>query len=86
MAQRWSDLSERNRRLIIAAGVVEAVLKAAVLIDLRHRPASQVRGSKRLWIVAAVLVNSAGIGPVSYFAFGRRRPADDDGLTAPGKD
>lgn len=86
MAQRWSDLSERNRRLIIAAGVGEAVLKAAVLIDIRHRPASQIRGSKRMWIVAAVLVNSAGIGPVSYFALGRRRHADDDGLTAPDKD
>lgn len=72
MARGWSDLSDRSRRLIIAAAIVEATLKAAVVIDIRQRPASQVRGSKRMWIVAAVLVNSAGVGPLSYFAFGRR--------------
>jgi len=75
MAKRWSDLSDRNRRLIIAAATAEAVLKTAVLIDLKRRPASQIRGSKRAWIVAAVLVNSAGLGPLSYFVFGRRRNA-----------
>jgi hypothetical protein len=62
MARRWSDLSDRSRRLIIAAAIAEAVLKTAVLIDIRRRPASQIRGSKRMWIVAAVLVNSAGSG------------------------
>ena len=75
MATRWSDLSERSRRLIIGGAVGEAVLKTAVIIDIRRRPASQIRGSKRMWIIAAVLVNSAGVGPLSYFAFGRRRPA-----------
>ena len=73
MATRWSDLSERSRRLIIAAAIGEAVLKTAVLIDIGRRPASQIRGSKRMWIIAAVLVNSAGIGPLSYFAFGRQQ-------------
>ena len=72
MATRWSELSESSRRLIIAAAVAEAILKTAVLVDIRRRPASQIRGSKPLWIVAAVLVNSAGVGPLSYFAFGRR--------------
>jgi hypothetical protein len=76
MATRWSDLSESSRRLIIGAAIGEAVLKTAVLIDIRRRPASQIRGSKRIWIIAAVLVNSAGVGPLSYFAFGRRRPAE----------
>jgi hypothetical protein len=85
MATRWSDLSESNRRLIIAAAIGEAILKTAVLIDLRRRPASQIRGSKRMWIIAAVLVNSAGIGPLSYFAFGRRRPAEGAELAAPGE-
>jgi hypothetical protein len=72
MATRWRDLSESSRRLIVATAIGEAVLKTAVLIDIRRRPASQIRGSKRMWIIAAVLVNSAGIGPLSYFAFGRR--------------
>jgi hypothetical protein len=85
MATRWSDLSESNRRLIIAAAIGEAVLKTAVLIDIRRRPASQIRGSKRLWIIAAVLINSAGVGPLSYFAFGRRPPTEGVELTAPGE-
>jgi len=83
MARRWGDLSERNRKVIIAAAIGEAVLKTAVLIDIRRRPASQIRGSKRIWILAAVLVNSAGVGPLSYFAFGRRRHAEGAGLAAP---
>jgi len=70
-AIRWNDLSVRTRRLITAGAVAEAALKAAVLIDLRRRPASQVRGSKRLWALA-MIVNSAGIIPLCYFAFGRR--------------
>jgi hypothetical protein len=85
MAGRWGDLSERSRRLIIATAVGEAVLKTAVLVDLRHRPASQIRGSKRMWIVGAVLVNSAGVGSLCYFAFGRRRHAEADEPAAPGK-
>jgi hypothetical protein len=86
MARRWSDLSERNRRLIIAAAIVEFILKTAVVFDIRRRPASQIRGSKRIWIAAAVLVNSAGIGPLSYFAFGRRRHSEGAELAAPSKD
>ena len=85
MATRWSDLSESRRRLIIAAAIGEAVLKTAVLVDIRRRPASQIRGSKRMWIIAAVLVNSAGVGPLSYFAFGRRRHAEGVELAASGE-
>jgi hypothetical protein len=86
MARRWSDLSERNRRLIIAAAIAEAILKTAVVIDIRRRPASQIRGSKRMWIAAAVFVNSAGVGSLSYFAFGRRRHSEGVELAAPSKD
>jgi Phospholipase_D-nuclease N-terminal len=76
MARQWSDLSDRSRKLIIAAAIGEAILKTAVIVDIRRRPASQIRGSKRMWIIAAVLVNSAGIGSLSYFVFGRRREAE----------
>jgi hypothetical protein len=86
MARRWSDLSNRSRRLIVVAAIAEAALKTAVVVDIRRRPASQIRGSKRVWITAAVLVNSAGIGPLSYFAFGRRRQAAAVEPTTPGKD
>jgi hypothetical protein len=85
MTRRWGDLSERSRRLIIATAIGETILKTAVLVDIRRRPASQIRGSKRIWIITAVLVNSAGVGPLSYFAFGRRRHAEGVKLATPGE-
>lgn len=72
--KQWSDLSERDRKLLIAAGIVEGCLKIAALIDLKRRPASQVRGPKWLWATVVSVVSSAGIIPISYFVFGRRRP------------
>jgi hypothetical protein len=71
MLTRWSELSERTRKLIIVGAIAETILKVAMLVDIRRRPASQIRGSKRIW-AATALVNSAGIGPLVYFAFGRR--------------
>jgi hypothetical protein len=70
--RQWSDLSQRNRRLLIGAGVAEGVLKIAALVDLKRRPATQVRGPKWLWATVVAVVGSAGILPISYFLFGRR--------------
>jgi hypothetical protein len=70
--RQWSDLSERNRRLLTITAVAEGILKLVALIDLKRRPASQVRGPKWLWATALAVVSSAGILPVAYFAFGRR--------------
>jgi hypothetical protein len=71
--RQWSDLSENTRRLIIAAGVADGVLRVAALIDIIRRPASQIRGRKPVWAVAVAIVSSAGLLPTSYFVFGRRR-------------
>jgi hypothetical protein len=71
--QQWSDLDERTRKLVIIAAVIEGILKIAALIDIKRRPASQVRGPKWLWAVVVTVVSSAGVIPISYFAFGRRR-------------
>jgi hypothetical protein len=70
--KRWADLSARSRRLIIAGGVWEVLLKAAALIDLAMRPASGVRGSKTRWAFAVTLVNSVGVVPIAYLVYGRR--------------
>ena len=72
--KQWSDLSERNRKLLIAVGVVEGCLKIAALIDIKRRPASQIRGPKWLWAAVVSVVSSAGLLPISYFVFGRKRP------------
>jgi hypothetical protein len=71
--KKWSDLSQRTRRLILVGAVFEGTLKTAALIDIRRRPASQIRGSKWIWAAVVVLINSFGGAPLSYFAFGRRR-------------
>lgn len=68
--KRWSDLSAGQQRLVVAAAAGELSLKVAALIDLRRRPPDQIRGPKPLW-VALMFVNL--IGPLSYFAFGRRK-------------
>ncbi len=70
MKRRWKDLNQTQRTLIVVGGVVETALKAAMLIDLRRRPASGVRGPKWLWASTA-LVNTAGIAPLAYFIVGR---------------
>lgn len=72
--KKWSDLSERSRRLLIAAAVAEGTLRLAVLVDIKRRPASQIRGRKWVWASLVSVVSSAGILPISYFVFGRRRP------------
>ena len=72
--RQWTDLSQRTRRLLAIAAVAEGVLKLAALIDLKRRPASQVRGPKWLWAAVITVVSSAGVVPISYFVVGRRQP------------
>lgn len=68
--KRWSDLSTEQRTAVVGVGVMQMTLLAAALVDLRRRPADQVRGSKAIW-AAVSFVNF--IGPLAYFAFGRKR-------------
>jgi hypothetical protein len=70
--KKWSELSGRSRKLITVTGVIEVALLVATLADIKRRPADQIKGSKRLW-TALAFVNI--IGPIAYFAFGRRRGA-----------
>jgi hypothetical protein len=72
--KQWSDLSQRTRRLITITAVAEGILKVAALIDLKRRPASQIRGPKWLWATVVTVVSSAGVAPISYFVLGRRQP------------
>jgi len=70
--KRWADLRPRSRKVLVVAGACEAAMKLAALVDLVRRPASQIRGSKAGWAAAIVVINSVGLVPLSYFAFGRR--------------
>lgn len=71
--RRWSDLSDRSRRFLVIAGVAEGILKLAALVDLKRRPAEQIRGPKWVWASSLVIVGSAGVLPIFYFLIGRRR-------------
>jgi hypothetical protein len=74
--RRWGELSQRQRKVLLAAAAVEAALKIAALVDMKKRPASEIRGPKWLWATSVTVVSSAGVLPVSYFLFGRRRHAE----------
>lgn len=70
---QWNQLSPRTRRLIVAGASVEGALKVAALIDLSRRPARQVRGSKKRWAAAIIVINAVGAVPITYFTRGIRR-------------
>jgi hypothetical protein len=69
--RRWSELVPTERATIVLLGAVQAGLLAAALRDVRRRPADELTAPKPVW-VAACFVNF--LGPIAYFAFGRRGP------------
>jgi Phospholipase_D-nuclease N-terminal len=71
--RKWSEPSKRSRGLLIAAAIAETGLKTAALVDIKRRPASQIRGPKWAWVPVVIVVNSFGAVPLAYFVFGRRR-------------
>lgn len=71
MARRkWSELSDTQKGVVIAAAATQLALATAAWVDLARRPAELVRGPKPVW-AAIIAVNFAG--PIGYFAIGRRR-------------
>ena len=68
--KRWADLSTGQRTAVVGAGAVQIGLQIAALVDLRRRPAAEISGSKPLWAALSFL---NFLGPLAYFAFGRRR-------------
>lgn len=67
--KQWKDLSGKQRAGAGLGGLVQFILLAAALWDLRRRPAELVRGPKWLWGMV-VFINF--VGPVSYFVVGRK--------------
>ena len=69
----WDDLTPARKRLLIAVGVVDAGMRAWALIDLKDRPADEVKGPKAAWALALTVGNTAGLLPAAYLLFARRR-------------
>ncbi len=70
MSRSWSDLSTEQRVGVVALGTFQVSLQIAALVDIRRRPAEQIKGRKATW-VAVSFINT--FGPLAYFKFGRRR-------------
>ena len=84
MARRWSDLSDRSRRLIIAAAIAEPSSRR------RYSSHQAPSGEPDPRLEADVdrsggTRHSAGAGPLSSFAFGRRQRAEGVELATPGE-
>ena len=71
--KRWSDLTPGQQTAILVAVSVQISLAVTAWVDLARRPVAQVRGPKIAW-APAIAVNF--VGPLSYFAFGRRPAAE----------
>jgi len=63
-------MTEKQKRTWIVALIVHVIVLNLTWRDLRRRPASAVRGNKRLWRLASMANTS---GSVAYWLFGRRR-------------
>ena len=67
--KRWSDLTETQRKLVLAGGLAELVLTTVAARDLARRDRNEVRGSKVAWTAAFVV---QPFGPIAYLLFGRQ--------------
>jgi hypothetical protein len=63
-------MTDKQKRVLIVALIVHVIVLNLTWRDLRRRPASAVRGKKRLWRLASMANTS---GSVAYWLFGRRR-------------
>lgn len=70
--KRWEDFGPGQRRVIVGGVVVTGVLQALMLWDLWRRPAEQIRGSKRAWVLASFV---RPFGQIAYVRWGRKRVA-----------
>ena len=68
--KNWNELPAAAKAGIGLLAVVQLTLAVAALRDIRHRPAEELNGSKRLWTVVSCI---SILGPIAYFLFGRKK-------------
>lgn len=67
---RFRELPRRSQVGVVVLGAAQLGLLIAAERDIQLRPADLIRGPKTRWRLLC-LINF--VGPLSYFAFGRRR-------------
>ncbi|REE71142.1 phospholipase D-like protein [Rhodococcus wratislaviensis] len=70
---KWSSPTTPQRAALVVAAAVQLGLAAAAWADLAKRDPREIRGSKTTW-AALIAVNF--IGPIAYFRWARRTPAE----------
>jgi hypothetical protein len=68
--KKWSELSPARKARIVVQLAIQCSLTAWTLWDLNHRPASQINGDKRWWMLGAFV---QPFGPIAYLLFGRKK-------------
>lgn len=68
--RRWADTGPGARVAIVVTGAAQLGLLGAALLDIGRREPDQIKGPRWAWAMAS-FVNV--IGPIVYFAVGRRR-------------
>jgi|SRR5215212_6839111 len=68
--KKWKDFSSAQKTRIVVQATIQMALAAWALWDIRHRSADRIKGSKRLWTLAAFV---QPVGPIAYMLFGRKK-------------
>lgn len=68
--REWKDLTSNQKMLVCIFGVLEFGLLIAALWVFARRSPDEVRGPRKMWF-GLVFIN--WIGPICYFAFGRKK-------------
>ena len=66
----WREMSSAQKAANIVLAVVESILTAWALLDIKNRPEGQINGKKRIWVMTSFI---QPVGPIIYFIFGRKR-------------
>lgn len=69
--KKWKDLTPGQRILTVVGALIQFTLLVLAQRDLAKRPVEQVKGPKWVWRIVT-MINF--LGPISYFAFGTRKP------------
>lgn len=67
--KKWSEMSNLQRTGVVVMGIIQISLAIAAWTDLAKRDASRVNGPKGRW---AGIISINFVGPILYFAVGRR--------------
>jgi hypothetical protein len=64
--------STAKRTRATGQGIINLALLIWAVRDIRHRSDDEIKGSRKIWTLAAF---APPIGPIAYLLFGRKRSA-----------